>query len=181
MIVVVLVGAGAWFLSNDRPSKTGEPRVIRAEGLYSWNIHDPRRVAGRKPNLFFGKVVSGPEVLAGTPEDPRPLSIFGVAVSENLQGELPAEVTVTQKGGTDPNTGRTIIMDGDELLKTGTTYFFATAPETLPDGRSVHRVTPSAGDVPVETDAERDELREIYEDAMRAAITEDDDEAAATP
>jgi hypothetical protein len=179
IVIAALMLVGAVVAISGTSSQTGQQAKRRFETVYGWNIHDPRRVAGRQEHLFFGEVMAGPEVLPPFGPEGRVLSVYRVQVTEALKGGIAGEVLVTQKSVLDAS--GTPVLIGGEALEVGASNFFATVTEHLPDGRIAHRALPESGEVPIDSPDKRDELRSIYKKALRDPITAEEDRAAANP
>lgn len=143
---------------------TGPATVHSPSGSYVTDFTDDRRLVGWADNVFFGQVV---EKTGETQDVPYPQRQFRVSVLESIKGHLAGEVVVTQDGGFDEEEGREIVVDGDPALQPGSTYLFVS--RTDPNGEWQHIVN-VFGDIRVESDLERAQLRERFRNAARNEV-----------
>lgn len=84
-------------------------------------MSDPRRLVGFSDNVFIGTV----DKPVGTKSlDGFPVTQFKVVVNYNIKGNIDGSVIVNQQG--EHKWNKITLYEGDELLKEGKTYFFAT-------------------------------------------------------
>lgn len=111
--------------SDGRDIASQESPIASSYSEASWviDIHDQREVAGFADAVFVGTVLE--QIGSADDRSAIPETQFRVSVTESLKGELAAEVTVNQQGGTDPKTGEVLLLEGDPLIEAGETYLFA--------------------------------------------------------
>lgn len=99
----------------------GKAETPTMEIAYVFDVADPRKLAGYSDAVFVGRVeeVVGEEPLTSTiPDSPgQPQTQFSVEVGKILKGEdtdrgvsRGESVTVNQRGGTDPETGKEVVV-----------------------------------------------------------------------
>lgn len=145
---------------------SGGPQVRQVDSLPAYDLSDRRDLAGFADDVWFGEVLerlpqqdlntSGPGAV--------PVTRFRVRVTESLKGTLAGEVTVAQDGGTDPESGDLIQMDGAPPLKVGSTYLLATAYWS--DGSAHSVVAEGFADLRVDDAEERRSLRASFGQAI---------------
>lgn len=155
---------------------------------YDFPPEDERRLVGASENVFLGRVVekSGTGFLEGTPEPPgvpespgTPETRFSVEVLRTVKGNLTGQVTVNQHGGYHQGTDSLMLMDGDPLLVPGRVYLLSTNPA---EGRGWQQIVAAPfGDVPAETQNERDALVRKFAEARRNQIPPDEGGAPEAP
>jgi hypothetical protein len=108
-----------------------------------------------------------------------PYTQYSVEVQRNIKGTLSGTVTVSQQGGyisyvpeVGPDEGQLVkelqLLNGDELLKPSRPYLFVTRYDKAEDFYQI--TTPNLGDVPINSQAERNELTEAFEAAQANQI-----------
>ncbi|OHV31774.1 MULTISPECIES: hypothetical protein [Pseudofrankia] len=141
------VAAGAflvWGPDGDDSTAAGsrELQVDVAHGSFAFDIDDEKQVTVFADNVFVGQVVErvGSRAVDGLEVQ------FKVKVKENLKGTLPAEVTVNQEGGYDPEQSRLVLFADDLPLSAGGTYIFSTRYNKE---LGFHTLVPRSGDINV--------------------------------
>lgn len=155
------------------PPEQAQPTM---EITYTFDASDPRKLVGYSDAVFVGTVLArvGDKPLKTTiPDDPgQPQAQYEVRITTVVKsGKGPAaigadqRVTVNQMGGTDPGTGREILVvpggasaggSPDEPLKTGAEYLLATRYNTA---RHWHDISAQPfGDIPLTSKTERQRL-----------------------
>jgi hypothetical protein len=147
------------YFSNNPPEN---PVIKTMEANTVIDIYNPREVVGFSDNVFVGKVIKqvGTKSLNGYPE-----TQFEVEVLDAIKGELKGTIKVNQQGGYEGE--YLFLMEDDKLLVEGKTYLFAT--RYLKE-ENWHTVIPVGGDIPFNSDEEKEELIEKYKKAYKEEI-----------
>lgn len=121
---------------------TGAPTTQIVDPSYPIDMEDQRQLAGLVDTIFVGNVEEqiGSKSRTGIPEQQ-----FRVTVIETLKGDVKGEVTVNQQGGLGED-GTVFLVDGDEIIKPGQAYLFATKISKT-DGW--YTLAPNVGDIPL--------------------------------
>ncbi len=174
-LAVFGVGFAAYaLLAREAPETgaAGNGEVVNLEVNYAFEPADEKQLVGFATNVFVGRVVEkvGAEgaPLSGPGGEVVPRTQFSVAVLENIKGDLGGKVTVSQTGGYDRPEGRTVRVEGDPLLQPGQQGLFVTSYDEQEDWYTI--VAQPFGDVRIESESERTDLVEKFEQARRAQI-----------
>lgn len=167
LLLAVVLGVGAAAAHNAwNHRKEGRSDISRMHVSYAFDATDDRELAGFADNIFTGRVVAqaGTHTRGG---NPAPWTLYNVEVLENLKGTLPDRVLVNQEGGYSIEEGLTVLVEGDQLLRPGETYLFATKA----GGRGRwHTLVPVYGDILIENSREHDRLKERFGMAVQQQI-----------
>lgn len=124
-------------VARDLPQASPSPAVYVVHPSYAYDVRDDRVLVGASEYVFLGEVLAqvGTEgVPTSDPEYQIPQTQFSVKVLEQIKGELPDEVVVSQGSGIDETTGNLLLLDGDPLLQPGEIVLFAANPDINVDG-----------------------------------------------
>ncbi len=126
---------------------------------------------GSSNAVFIGHVnaAAGTKALGDVPE-----TQFTVKVQATLKGTVGRSVIVNQEGGVDARDGSTVLYEGDQLLRAGHTYVFATR---FHKDENWHTVLPVWGSIDV-TDLARSEATDVGNKFHSAVTYQIDNEAA---
>ena len=138
------------------------------QGKLAIDSKDERQIVGRSTDVFFGRVVeqSGSEGAPTTkPGFEEPQTQYAVQVSEVIKGDASGVLTVNQLGGyaDDGHPDFPEVPGGDSLLEPGQEYLFAT--KYVEEKGWYQIVLPGAANVEVEDEAQRQELKQKFEEA----------------
>ena len=147
------------YFSNNLPEN---PIIRTIDTNTVIDIYNPREVVGFSDNVFLGKVIKqvGTKSLNSYPE-----TQFDVEVLDNIKGELRGTIKVNQQGGYDGE--YLFLLEDDKLLVEGQTYLFAT--RYLKE-ENWYTVIPVGGDIPFNSDEEKQKIAEKYEQAYKEEI-----------
>lgn len=187
LFVLVLAIAGAIVVAaNATPGAAQEDAgsIAHAHADYPFDTGDERLVVGVADNVFVGKVVKrvgakGNHVPGSSIEQPR--TQFAVRVEENIKGELPGNVVVSQLGGQVeydatadfPEAGvkkgqrvrEKVLFNDDPLLEPGREYVFSTG--FVPEEGYHQVVVAGAGKDEIRGNEDREQKKAEYEKATR--------------
>jgi hypothetical protein len=164
--LVAFVGLGLLLACG---SGRKDAKVKYVDASYAFDVSDPRELALFADNIFIGRV----DTEIGTFNDGRmPNTHYRVEVLENVKGRLKGRVRVNQDGGFNEDENTVILMQGDQLLKAGDTYLLVTKGALRRNGNGKpkvlwHTLVPVYGDVPIANEAERVEIVEKFQRALR--------------
>lgn len=150
---------GPNYFSNNTPEN---PIINTMEMNTVIDIYNPREVVGFADNVFLGKVLKQVDTKS---LNSYPETQFEAEVLDNIKGELKGTVKVNQQGGYEGE--YLFLMEDDKLLKVGQTYLFATR---YLNEENWHTVIPVGGDIPFNTDEEKNTLIEKYKKAYKEEI-----------
>ena len=187
LFVLALAIAGATIVAvNTKPGTTQQDveRTAQAHADYPFDTKDERLIVGSAENVFLGKVVrqvgaKGHHVPGPSIDQPR--TQFAVRVDENIKGELPKEVVVSQLGGYAeydatadfPEAGikkgqhvrEKVLVNDDPLLEPGKEYVFST--NFVPEEGHHQVAVAGAGDDRIRGNEDREQKKAKYEKATK--------------
>lgn len=132
----VAVASGGWLAYDSL--RAGETHSVHSS--YAFDVKDETKVAGFADYVVVATVDRIAEVQE---RDGTPYTVYNVTVDQTLKGEPVKRLRVVQLGGTlGKDTWR---VDGEPLLRPGTTYVLAAKTE---QGRGTHQLVGGA-DVPI--------------------------------
>nr|WP_062335865.1 hypothetical protein [Herbidospora sakaeratensis] len=118
--------------------------VQEIQPRYVVDGRDQRRLAGIADHVFRGRVVAREgQIIAD-----MPVTLWTVEVLADYKGDLPAMVTVGQRGGYEPFSNTLKLVEDDALLTVGHEYVLAVMRA---DGH--HLIATPYGDIAVEPGA----------------------------
>lgn len=165
LAVVGLTAGAALALSagtNTPTAHTVSPVETELHAHNAVDTSDDRRLVGFADNVFLGQVLAR---TGQTAELSVPETQFSVEVLDSVKGSLVGTVTVNQFGGS--KDGRTVLMEGDELLQPGQTYLFATRTRSE---KGWETVVATDGKIKVRDNEHRQQLRGRFAAATEREI-----------
>jgi hypothetical protein len=165
IVAASLAGCGQVAGSNDDGKvssggeRTSSQEKCRPGAPIDTIVSDPpyindEELIGFADNVFVGRMIKqlGHEPPSeNTP--PLPQTLFAVKVEKNIKGSLSGTVVVVQDGGCDPRYGRIVLVNDDDLLRTGQEVVFSTKKQS-PAGPHLI-VGSNYGDIRVGTEEEK--------------------------
>lgn len=131
-MAVIVAGAAVAFYGQIGPQRTES-----ISGSYSFDVNDPKLVAGFADVIVIGRV----DAIGDTVPTPIIATKFEVTVVKVLMGKVEGSTTFLQYGGTRGKT--TWVVEDQQMLAQGRTYLLA-------GGRSEHGVQLIGGPVAVQ-------------------------------
>lgn len=132
-LVAASTAFGGWFAVGS--TGAGGTHVVHSS--YAFDVHDDTKVAGFADYVVVGTVERVAEVQERHGD--TPYTVFDVRVRQTLKGQPVRHLRITQLGGTlDDETWQ---VEGESLLKTGTTYVLAARTER---GLGTHQLVAGA-------------------------------------
>ena len=147
-------GAGA------RESGIGHP-------IYVIDPRDDRAMAAYATDIFIGRVLSrtgDAGAPTSAPGQEVPQSQFAVEVLHAVKGAAEGVVTVNQVGGLDAQARRTMLLEGDALLRPGRSELFLVV--YVPEMEWYQIVAAGHGHLPADVVAEREALIDRFTQAV---------------
>ncbi|GHH29899.1 matrixin family metalloprotease [Streptomyces lanatus] len=127
---------------------------------------DDAKLAGFADDVFVGTVVAeqGRRTISGLPE-----TQYSVRVDKSFKGDTAGTTTVNQQGGRLDGAAEPLLFEGDQLLRPGRTYLFATTDEAAFGWQTL---VPVYGDRQLNADgsAVPDAVGERWSDAVRDQV-----------
>ncbi|MGL4298569.1 MAG: hypothetical protein ACRCW4_05785, partial [Candidatus Neomicrothrix subdominans] len=120
-LVAALAVAG---LYGNRDRSTDPPQVRRVEVSFVTDISDQRKLAGLADDVFIARING--EKSKKRIDKELPETQYSATIIDSLKGNLSGEVVMNQQGGLDEEHHELVIFEGDELVKVGSVYLFAT-------------------------------------------------------
>lgn len=143
--IVFGLSACAPNISAERPAASSTSDLSDAtiiEASWAFDLFDQKKLAGASDAIFVGSVIE--QIGDESRLEALPETQFRVQVIQTLKGEVPGEVTVSQQGGLDRETGKTVLLEGDPIVLVGKSYIFSTGFDS---SRGWYTATPMTGHV----------------------------------
>jgi hypothetical protein len=155
--LLLLAAGAAWGHSQRTQIAANAGDVGIAHPVYAIDPGDDRALAAYASDIFVGKVLAqtgNAGAPTSAPGQEVPQTQFAVAVLRAIKGRAAGVVTVNQVGGIDRLAQRLMVLEGDALLRPGTSELFLVS--AVPERGWYQIVAAGHGHRPVAAAAERD-------------------------
>ena len=139
--------------------------------IYALDPRDDRSLAAYATDIYIGRVLDQTGAVGAptsAPGQELPQSQFAVEVLHVLKGQAGGVVTVNQVGGLDPQAGRTMLLEGDALLRPGASELFLVV--FVPERGWYQIVAAGHGHVPADDPDQRETLINRFTQATNEPV-----------
>ncbi|MGJ7920157.1 hypothetical protein [Neobacillus sp. LXY-4] len=163
-IVLIVVIAGLFVVKQNTFLLDNKDKAIVVNKSYSEkdDFSDKRKISGASENIFIGEVVEevGKENFKG-----KPSTQFSVRITQNIKGGFLDDIVVNQQAGYYKEGGKLYLSqyEGDELLKPGKMYLFATSPDRE---NGWQQIIPKFGNTPISNEQQKFKLIDEFKQAI---------------